>query len=196
MTAVSKLLAAGVGLAALAGAAPAAAQYYPNYGYGYGNSGGLGAIIDALLGAQRYGQGYGGYGYNQQGERYLIEQCARQTEYRIQRTYGGYNAGYGSPYGGAYGGVSNYASPARIVAITRVDRRNGGIKIWGTATSGRYGGYAGGYGGAYGGYGGYGGYGAPYGGYGYNQAVVADLHFDCTVDYRGRVTDIDIDRNR
>ena len=37
MKAVSKILAGGIGLAALASAAPAAAQYYPGYGYGSGN---------------------------------------------------------------------------------------------------------------------------------------------------------------
>ena len=195
MKAVSKILATGVGIAALASAAPAAAQYYPGTGYGYGYGGGdiLSQIINSVLGAQRYGQPYGqyGYGYNPQQERYLVEQCARQTEYRIQRSYGGYNAGYG----GGYGYNNAYASPARIVSISRVDRRsNGGLKIWGTATSGRVSGYGSAYGGAYGGYGGYGGYGAnPYG---YSQAAVADLNFDCTIDYRGRVTDIDIDRNR
>jgi len=35
MTLMIKLLAGGAGFAALASAAPAAAQYYPNYGYGY-----------------------------------------------------------------------------------------------------------------------------------------------------------------
>ena len=35
MTPMIKLLASGAGFAALASAAPAAAQYYPNYGYGY-----------------------------------------------------------------------------------------------------------------------------------------------------------------
>ena len=40
MTLMMKMLAGGAGLAALAGAAPAAAQYYPyNYGYGYNNYG-------------------------------------------------------------------------------------------------------------------------------------------------------------
>ena len=38
MKAITKFLAGGVAIAALAGAAPAAAQYYPGYGspYGYG----------------------------------------------------------------------------------------------------------------------------------------------------------------
>ena len=191
MKAVSKFLAAGAGIAALASAAPAAAQYYPGTGYGYGGGDILGQIINSVLGAQRYGQ-YG-YGYNPQQQRYLVEQCARQTEYRIQRSYG-QNAGYGS-YGG-YGYNNAYTSPARIVSITRVEpRRNGGVKIWGTATSGRHSNYSGAYGGAYGGYGGYGGYGAnPYGVY--NTGAYPDLRFDCTIDYRGRITDIDVDRNR
>lgn len=197
MKAISKILATGVGIAALAGAAPAAAQYYPGTGYGYGGGDILSQIINSVLGGQRYGQ-YG-YGYNPQQQRYLVEQCARQTEYRIQRQYSGYNANYGGAYGG-YGYNNVGASPARIVSITRVEpRSNGGVKIWGTATSGRYGNYGSAYGGAYGGYNGYGGYGqqSPYGAsqYGYNTSAMADLHFDCTIDYRGRVIDIDVDRN-
>ena len=212
MKAVTKILAGGIGLAALAGAAPAAAQYYPTPspygGYGYGNQGGLGAIIEAIIGTQRYGNGYG---YDRNRDRYLIDQCARATEARLQRSYGGYAnyGGYGSPYGGAY--ANNGYSQARIVNISRIERRsNGGIKIYGNATSGRasaYGGYGSPYGGAYGSpYGGAygspygGGYGSPYGGYGqpygYNTAVVADVRFDCSVDYRGRVTDVDLSRRR
>ena len=34
MKILTKLLAGGAGMAALAAAAPAAAQYYPSYGYG------------------------------------------------------------------------------------------------------------------------------------------------------------------
>lgn len=172
MKAISKILAGGVGVIALAGAAaPAAAQGYPGYGYGGGDV--LGAIINSVLGQNR---GYGGYryGYDPNRERYLVDQCARATQVRIQRNYGqaGYNpyGGYGG-YGGGYG-YGNAYSAARIVGISRVDRRsNGGLKIWGTATSGR-------------------GYG---GGYGYNAA--ADLRFDCTINYRGRITDIDVSRN-
>ena len=72
---VSVLIGA-TGLAALAGAAPAAAQYYPNYpsyGYGYGSpyAGGVdnqAAVNQCAAAAQgRLGGGYGGYGYNGYG---------------------------------------------------------------------------------------------------------------------------------
>lgn len=191
MKALSKIVTAGVGVAALVGsAAPAAAQY------GYGGGGDvLGAIINTVLGQSRYGgQGYGGYGYDPQRERYLVEQCARATETRIQRNYGaagysqyGYGNGY-SQYGYGNQGYNGY-SQARIVNLTRVERRsNGGMKVYGIATSGRgysnngYGGYGGQYGGQYG------------GGYGYNANAGADLTFDCTIAYNGRILDIDVNR--
>ena len=60
MKAVKIVLAGGVAAAALATAAPAAAQYYPGTGYGYGQSGGIGQILDVILNAQRYGYGYQG----------------------------------------------------------------------------------------------------------------------------------------
>ena len=170
MKAVMRIFAGGVGLAALIGtAAPAAAQYYPGYG---GGGDILSTIINSVLGQNR---SYG-YGYDPNRERYLVERCARATEARIQRSYN--RAGYG--YGGY--GYSGY-STARIVGISRIERRaNGGIKIYGTASSGQI---------AYGPY----GYGA-YGAYGYGAQAAADLRFDCTVDYYGRVRDIDLGRNR
>ena len=55
MQAMTKILAGGVAAAALFGAAPAAAQYYPGYpGYGYQNP--VGQVLNQVLG--------GGYGYN------------------------------------------------------------------------------------------------------------------------------------
>lgn len=79
MTAITKLLAGGAAIAALASAAPAAAQYYPGYGNGYGGN---------------------GYGANSQA---LVNQCAAAVQGRLSRNnYGGY--GYGGGYGG-YGGA-------------------------------------------------------------------------------------------
>jgi deoxyribodipyrimidine photo-lyase len=65
------------GLAAVAGfATPAAAQYYP--GYGYNNNGGVvGAIINGVIGSGQYG--YGNYGGN---DRYAVAQCSRAVEAR------------------------------------------------------------------------------------------------------------------
>ena len=151
MKAVTKFLVGGVGLAALAGAAPAAAQYYPGYGYGYGNPYGgnvVGQVLNQVLGG---GYGYNGYGANSQG---AVNQCAAAVQARLGGGYGGY--GYNG-YGGG-----------RVVGISRVEpRSNGGVTVRGVASSGRY---------------------ASYG----NAAV--DLTWKCKTDYRGFVTDVDLDR--
>lgn len=187
MKALTKVLAGGIGLAALAGAAPAAAQYYPGYpyggygGYGY-NQGGLGAIIDQILGGNRYA-----YGVDQ---RFLVERCIAAVTNRVERQYG--YARYGYPYGqGAYGAYG-YSGSARVLGITDIDRDRRELQVRGIATANAN---MGAYGSPYGGYGGYGGYGQPYGQYGYAQPA-GELRFKCDIDYRGRVTDIDIDRNR
>src|SRR3990170_1715535 len=101
MKAVSKILAGGVGLAALAGAAPAAAQYYP--GYGYPNQGGnvIGQVINQVLGGNQYG-----YGMNSQA---AVQRCAAAVEQRINQRYR--SGGYGG-YGG-YGGGDGYAQGGR-----------------------------------------------------------------------------------
>jgi hypothetical protein len=180
MKAISKIVAGGIGLAALAGAAPAAAQYYPapNYPYpapspyGYGQ-GGLGAIIDQLLGGNRYA-----YGADQ---RFLVERCVAAVTNRIDRTYASNRYGY--PYGqGGYGayGYGYGAGRAQVLAITNIDRDRRELQVRGIATANAYGG---GYGGAYG---------SPYG---YGQPA-GELRFRCDIDYRGRVRDIDLNRNR
>ena len=174
MKAVSKILAGGVAFAALASAAPAAAQYYP----GYGQPNVVGQVINQVLG--------GGYGVNSQA---AVQRCAVAVEQRINAQY---NRGYGG-YGG-YGGYNAYAQGgARVLGVTAVERRSGnGLRVRGVATARAQ---AVGYGG-YGGYG-QGGY-SPYGGYGgYAQPQqVGELSFRCNVDYRGYVTYVDIDRNR
>ena len=188
MRVLTKIFAGGVGLAALAAAAPASAQYYPStpYGYGYGSQGGLGAIIDQLLGGNRYA-----YGVDQ---RTLVNQCVAAVTDRIQRTYS-YNR-YGYPYGqGAYGayGYANSGASARVLGITDISRGDSRLRIRGVATAN---GNVSAYGSPYGGYGSpYGTYGSPYGNtYGYGQQM-AELQFKCDVDYRGRIRDIDLNRN-
>jgi hypothetical protein len=176
MTAFKTVLAGGVAAAALISAAPAAAQYYP--GYGYGNNGGvIGQVINQVLG------GGGGYGVNSQA---AIDRCAAAVTQRINRDYG-YRSGAYNPYGG-YGGYNGYAAGnARVVGITSVERRSSnGLRVRGVATANAYAGY-GGYGGGYSGYGGYGG--------GYAQQAPAELTFKCNIDYRGYITDIDLNRN-
>jgi len=135
MKAVTKILAGGVAAAALGCAGPAAAQYYPGYGYGYG--GGVGQVLNQVLG------GYGGYGYgNGVNQQAAVNQCAAAVQQRLSGGYGGYN-GYGYnqyAYGQGYGG-------GRVLGISRVEPRGGGgLTVRGVATSGRYSGYA------YGGY--------------------------------------------
>jgi len=174
MSALTKILTGAAGLAAVVGfASPATAQYYP--GYGNNQGGVLGTIINGVLGG---GGQYGGYGYNGYGSntRIAAQQCAAAVQ---QRLGGGYGGGYGG-----YGGYNQGYGGGRVVSITHADRHSGGtIKVKGLATSGGNAGY-GGYNQGYGGYGGYNqGYGAQ-----------ADLKFNCRVDYRGRIINLDIDR--
>ena len=184
MSAKTKILAGAAGFAALVGfAAPAAAQYYPGYGYGgYGNNNVVGQIIGQVLGYGRYP--YGNYGYNQYGgQRMAIDQCARAVEARLSGHRGGYYGyGYGSPYGGygnPYGGYGyNQGYGGRVLGITRVERKSYGLKVRGVASSG------------YSGYQGYGRRG--YGSYGYGAG--ADLSWSCEVRYDGRIRDIDLNR--
>jgi hypothetical protein len=194
---VLKILTGAAGLAMVAGlSAPAAAQQ--PYPYGYPNSGNtVGQVINQVLGGGAYGQ------YGQGQDRVAVDQCARAAVARVNQQrggYGGYNQGYQQGYGnqpyGNQGYGYNNGGIARVVGITKVERKSSGIKVFGVIASGR------GYGGGYGqqGYGGqpygnqpYGNQG--YGNQGYNGQVVADLRFDCKVDYRGYVTDVDINRN-
>ncbi|MGE5064069.1 MAG: hypothetical protein ACM3IG_08390 [Myxococcales bacterium] len=125
MRAITKFLAGGVAIAALAGAAPAAAQYYPGYGYpGYGYPG-YGGGIDQVI-SQVFGGGYGGYGgygayggYNVPGGSQV---AANQCSAAVQQRLGGY---------GAYG----YAGVNRGIGIQSVEiRSNGGYKVRGVAS--------------------------------------------------------------
>ena len=168
MRAITKFLVGGVAIAALASAAPAAAQYYPGYGspYGYGYPGyGGGNVVGQVIN-QVLGGGYNSYGYNGAGNsQAAVSQCVGAVQARLNGGYGnyGYNNGYG--YGGGYG-------QARVLGISRVEpRSNGGLTVRGVANSGRYA-----------------------GAYGYNGQQQVDLTFKCKTDYRGFVTDVDVDR--
>lgn len=183
MTAFKTILAGGVAIAALAGAAPAAAQSYPGYGYGYGGGAGIiGQVISSVIGGgygnQGYNNGYGqnpygGYGMNSQ---YAVSQCTGAVQQRLSAGYG-YNNGTGySGYGNGYGYNGGYQQPyggGRVLGISRVEQRsNGGLTIRGVANSGRNAAY---------------GYGNGYAG----QSQV-DLTFKCKTDARGYVVDIAI----
>jgi hypothetical protein len=71
----------------------------------------------------------------------------------------------------------------RVTGITSATPTRYGMRVRGVASSGRM---------AYNNYGPY-GYGA-YGALGYNYAKASDLSWSCSVDYRGYVRDVDINR--
>jgi hypothetical protein len=129
MKAITKVLAGGVAIAALAGAAPAAAQDYPGYGYG-----GPGQVQ-----GQGYGYGGPGYGYGSgANSQAAISQCVGAVQQRLSGGYGGYGYNNGYGYGAPNGGYGN----ARVLGISRVEpRSDGGLTVRGVASSGRYAGY-------------------------------------------------------
>jgi hypothetical protein len=209
MTILSKLLVgfAGVGIAAVA--TPAAAQYYPQqqpYNPGYGQpSGVIGQVINQVLGGGRYGA------YGQGNDRIAVDQCARAVEARVSNdnrrgVYGTWNQRANQGYGNQ--GYNQTYGQAQVVGITGVQRVRSGLRITGLIDT-RMGRHLGGYG-QYNQYGqAYPGYpnqaypGYPNQGYGqqaYGQPAYdarnADLRFSCRVDNRGRVSDLDIRRNR
>ncbi len=167
MRTMTKMLAGAAGLAAFAAAAPASAQYYPNYGYSQ-----YGYAAPSAYGQYGY-NGYSSYGVN---PNMAAQQCTAAVQSRL------YNrTSIGAIIGSVLG--VNTASSARVVGITRTTPTRTGTRIRGIASSGRY---------AYNNYSPY-GVGA-YGALGYNSAQAADLSFKCDVDYRGYVRDVDITR--
>lgn len=213
MTIVSKFLIgiAGAGVAAIA--MPASAQYYPAppapYNQGYGNQGVIGQVISQVLGGGRYGA------YGQGNDRMAVDQCARAVEARVSNdnrrgVYGSWNRNYANQ---AYNNQNyrNYGV-AQVVGITGVERRQNGVRVSGLIDTrmrhhpGQYGQYN--QQGQYGQYnqqGQYNPYGQPYPSQAYGQpgygnqgydARHADLRFNCRIDNRGRVADVDIRRNR
>lgn len=190
MKVVSKMFAGAAAVTALTigAAAPASAQYYPGYG-GYGGGLGdvlVGAVLNSILRGGNPGGYNGYYGRNDYNlERAAVDQCARATEQRLNGGYGGY---------GSYG--YNRAGQYRVVQVDRVQRtRNGNMRVYGQATNAAYQGNYGSYGGygTYGGYGSYGGYNQPYGGY---AQAGAQYRFSCKFDRSGRISDLDVSRNR
>ncbi|MGZ2412709.1 hypothetical protein ACUXST_002138 [Sphingomonas sp. F9_3S_D5_B_2] len=120
MLALTKVMAGGVAAAAMFGAAPAAAQYYPYGGTGYGNSVAVGTQAYGNSNGYGYGNGYAG------GQQALVSQCTAAVQARLG---GGY--GYGSPYGSRGGG--------RVLGISRIEpRQSGGLTIRGVASSSAY----------------------------------------------------------
>ena len=169
----TKLLAAS---AAIATAAPVAAQYYSNpyrsngyaQPYGYSQPNGY---------AQPYGYAQS-YGYAQPyavNTTMATQQCSAAVQSRL------YNR---SSIGGILGAVLGTNSTGRVVAVTQVSpRSNGSVRVRGLASSGRY---------AMNGYGPYGA--GAYGATGYGYANQADLSFRCDVGMNGAVYNVSINR--
>lgn len=116
MIGLRQLLPACSALAVLCVAAPASAQYYPGYGYGYSPPGDIvGRVVNDVLGT-----GYG-YGPNSQ---FVVSECTRAVQARLS----GYGNGYGYGYG--YGG-------GRVLGVSQVSpRADGGIAVRGIASVG------------------------------------------------------------
>jgi len=163
----TKLLTAS---AAIAAAAPAAAQYYGSPYSGYRT--------------QSYGYAQPSYGYAQPygyAQTYAVnttaaaQQCSSAVQSRL------YNR---SSIGGILGAVLGTSTTGRVVSVTQVSpRSNGMVRVRGLASSGRY---------ASNGYGAY-GVGA-YGAAGYGYASQADLSFRCDVGLNGAVYSVSINR--
>ena len=117
-----------------------------------------------------YGYAYGYY--NNNVTNMAAQRCAAAVQNRL--SYRGTRGILGSLFG-----VNSYNN-ARVLSITRVDPRRSTVRVSGVASSGRL---------AYNPY----GVGA-YGMLGSNYGTAADLRFGCSVDYRGRITDLDINR--
>ena len=141
----------------------------------------IAALASAAPAAAQYYPGYGyGYGYPNGGN--VVGQVLNQV---LGGGYGAYGYGVNSQaavnqcaaavqqrLGGGYGsyGYNSYGG-GRVLGISRVEQRsNGGLTVRGVASSGRYAAYC---------------YGA--------QAPV-DLTWKCKVDYRGFISDIDLNR--
>ena len=139
---------------------------------------GLAALVAAAPAAAQYGYNrpYGNaYGYynNANVTQYAANRCTAEVNARL---YNRNSNGLAGLIGSLIG--ANTASSARVLSITQVNPRRSNIRVRGLASSGRY---------AYNPYGvGY--YGAVGAGY------VPDLQFSCTVDYNGRIRDVDINR--
>lgn len=134
---------------------------------------GLAALAAAAPATAQYNPYGYGYGYNANLTQYAVNRCTAAVNNRLFNRTG---------VAGVIGSLVGAHASGRVVAVTQVTPRRSNIRVRGLATSGRM---------AYNPYG-YGYYGA----LGSAYAQPADLSFSCTVDYRGRIRDIDINRRR
>jgi hypothetical protein len=139
---------------------------------------GFAALAAATPASAQYYQPYGNaYGYRANSNNMAAQRCTAAVQQRLSYR--------GSSNGGILGqlfGVNNYSN-ARVLSVTQVTPRAQSVRVRGLASSGRLA-YNNPYGSGY------------YGMLGSNYAQAADLSFNCTVDYRGYVRDVDINRRR
>lgn len=164
MRMITKMLAGAAGLASIAAAAPAAAQYYP---YGYNS------YSPYTYNSRTPYSAYGNYGV---GANVAEQQCTAAVQNRLAN-----RTSLASILGSLVGLPTN--SYGRVTGITSAQPTRNGMRVRGVASSGRY---------AYNNYGPY-GVGA-YGALGYGTNAAADLSWRCDVDYRGYVRNVDINR--
>ena len=132
------------------------------------------AVIAAATPATAQYAPYGNaYRYNNNVTNVAAQRCAAAVQNRLS-----HRGGSGGILGALFG-VNNYSN-ARVLTITQVNPRRNSVRVRGLASSGRM---------AYSPY----GVGA-YGMLGSNYANAADLSFNCNVDYRGYVRDVDVNR--
>ena len=135
---------------------------------------GFAALAAATPAIAQYYPPYGNaYGYQANATNMAAQRCAAAVQQRL--SVRGNTGIIGSLFG-----IDNRTN-ARVLSVTQVTPRAQTVRVRGIASSGRM---------AYNPYGvGY------YGTLGANYAQpVADLRFNCTVDYRGFVRDVDINR--
>jgi len=134
MRMIKTILAGGAGLAALAAAAPAAAQYGYANPYGYSQYG--------YASPYGYSNGYGyANPYAAQSTAMATQQCSAAVQSRLANR---------NTIGGILGAVLGANTTGRVVSVTQVTPRQQTVRVRGLASSGRMAGY-GAYGvGAYG----------------------------------------------
>ena len=113
MTNMMKLLAGAAGVAALASAAPAAAQYYPGYSQG-----------------APYGYAYGYQANNTQA---LANACSAAVQQRL--AYRSSRRDSGDILGALFG--INTRTQGRVLNVTQVNPNRNMVRVRGLATSGR-----------------------------------------------------------
>lgn len=134
---------------------------------------GFAAVAAASPANAQYYPPYGNaYGYHANATNMAAQRCAAAVQNRL-------SVRGSTGILGALFGVRNYSN-ARVLSVTQVNPRRNNVRVRGIASSGRL---------AYNPY----GVGA-YGMLGSNYGAAADLRFNCTVDYRGYVRDVDINR--